>query len=156
MWQISRYFRLTVLRSSWVRISAFLRSGFPFEYMRHKNINPLLRNIQAEQILPWQQILLTVNCFLSNQLVAMEDKSWDKVCYFQSRYIWFERWISTARSQFQDRRVNSQVELRRIVNYKLQVTSESLIVKSVSGQPSEGEDIKRPPWNETSGGQNSL
>jgi hypothetical protein len=42
------------------------------EYTRQRNINPLLRNIQAERILPWQRILLTVKSFLSNQIVAME------------------------------------------------------------------------------------
>jgi hypothetical protein len=39
----------------------FLRNGFPFEYTRHTNINPLLRNIQAELL-----------CFLSNEIVATE------------------------------------------------------------------------------------
>jgi hypothetical protein len=42
------------------------------EYTGQRNINPLLCNIQAERILPWQRILVTVLCLLSNQSVAME------------------------------------------------------------------------------------
>jgi hypothetical protein len=61
LWQISKYFRLMVLRNGLVRISAYLRNGFPFEYTKHRNINPLLRYIRAEPILPRQQILSTVN-----------------------------------------------------------------------------------------------
>jgi hypothetical protein len=53
------------------RIPAFPTQRFS-EYTSQININPVLRNIQAEWILPWQQILLTVKSFLSKQIVAME------------------------------------------------------------------------------------
>jgi hypothetical protein len=47
------------------------RQRLPFERARHGNINPLLRNIQAEQIFPRQQILSTVVGHLwGNQIVA--------------------------------------------------------------------------------------
>jgi hypothetical protein len=52
--------RLTVLRNGRVRISAFLRNDVPFEYTKHGVINPLLRNVQAEWILPRQRTLLAV------------------------------------------------------------------------------------------------
>jgi hypothetical protein len=61
----------TQLFNGRLRIPAFPAQRFS-EYTRQRNINPLLRNIQAERILPWQRILLTVKRFLSNQIVAME------------------------------------------------------------------------------------
>jgi hypothetical protein len=39
-----------------------------------KNKSIATQCLQAERILPWQQILLTVKRFLSNQIVATEDK----------------------------------------------------------------------------------
>jgi hypothetical protein len=45
---------------------------FLSEYTGQKNINPLLRNIQAERILPWQ---LTVKRFLSNQIIGIHDNA---------------------------------------------------------------------------------
>jgi hypothetical protein len=38
-------------------------------------------------------------CFLRNEIVAMEDKLWDKVWYFRSGYVCFKTWISTAESE---------------------------------------------------------
>jgi hypothetical protein len=56
----------TLLCNSRGWISAFLRNGFPFEYTRHRNINPFQ---QTEHILPRQRILF---CFLSKEFVATE------------------------------------------------------------------------------------
>jgi hypothetical protein len=60
--------RLTVLRNRRVRISALLCNDFP--NTRCFRCGRRVRN--------WN--------FLSNQLVAMEDKRWDKLCYFLSGY----------------------------------------------------------------------
>jgi hypothetical protein len=71
---------VTLLRNGQVRIPAFPTQWFS-EYTGQRNINPLLRNIQAERVLPWQRIRLTVKRFLSNQIVAGKHEPRNKVSY---------------------------------------------------------------------------
>jgi hypothetical protein len=105
-------------------------------------INPLLRNVQAEEIFPSQRIPLTIGHLPSNQLVAMEDNCTLRCPIYLLR-LGSRQPQPVAHSQG-IRRVNSQVSYR-------DSREESTSYKTVSSQPSRREDIEGPPRDKTSG-----
>jgi hypothetical protein len=134
---------LTLLCNSRLQIPTFPMQRVSFEHTRHGNINPLLRNIEAEQVFPQQQILATVNCWAS---LGWPNRCDWKInlatrCLIFSLHISVKTWILTARSESHNSQATYEYEESRIVD-KLQVTTRS---QSVSSQPSGGEDIKGPP-----------
>jgi hypothetical protein len=109
-------------------------STLPLQRIVCDKINVLPRK---ESTSPRQQILPTVNCFLSNQLVALEDKPWENVCYFRSRlYLLGE----------------VDLDSYKLVSYK---TGEWMVIQWPASLRKTG-DIKRLPRDKTSGGQNWL
>jgi hypothetical protein len=56
--------------NGWVRISVFLCNGFPFEYTRQRNINPLLCNVNKQNPYFLGNEYCQLLRFLRNEIVA--------------------------------------------------------------------------------------